>query len=61
VLGGVLDFAEHEHRFREQGLDAAAVAEIRRDRRLEAGLVVGDDRAQSCQPVEALLERRRGL
>ena len=61
VLGGVLDFAEHEHRFREQGLDAAAMAEIRRDRRFETGLVVGDDRAQPRQPVETLLERRRGL
>ena len=61
VLGGVLDFAEHEHRLREQGLDAAAMAEIRRDRRIKTGLIVGDDRAQPRQPVEALLERRRGL
>ena len=47
--------------FGEQGFDAAAMAEIRRDRLFEAGLVVGDDRAQPRQPVQTLLERRRGL
>ncbi len=61
VFGGVLDFAEHEHRFREQGLGGTTMAEIGRDCRLETGLVVGDDRTQPRQPVETLLERRRRL
>ncbi len=37
------------------------MAEIRRDRRGETGLIVGDDGAQPRQPVQALFQRRRRL
>ena len=55
------DLAEHEQRLGEQGFRWRAVAEIGRDRLLEAGLVVADDLAQPPQAVEAKLERRQRL
>ena len=36
------------------------MAEIGRDRLLEASFVVGYDRAQPCQPVETFLKPGRG-
>jgi hypothetical protein len=59
VLCGVLDLGEQEQRFGNRGLDGGAVAEIGRDRLREAGLVLGDRRAQPLQPVEARLVGRR--
>jgi len=59
VLGGVPDLAEYQQRFGDRGLGRAAMAEIRRDRLLEAGFVGRDRRLQPRQPVEPLGERRR--
>ena len=59
MFGGVLDLAEHEQGFGDRGLGRAAMAEIRRDRLLEAGFVVRDRPPQPRQPVEPLAERRR--
>jgi hypothetical protein len=51
--------AEHQQGFGDCGLGGAAVAKVRRNRLIEAGLVVRNRRAQPRQPVEALRQRRR--
>jgi len=61
VLAGVLDLGEQEQRLGDRGLDPGAVAEIGRDRLLEAGLVLGHHSPQPLQPVQALIQRRGGF
>jgi hypothetical protein len=58
VPGGVLDFGEQEQRLGDRRLDRRSVAEIGGDRLCEAGLVIGDRRAQPLQPIQTLIERR---
>ena len=61
VLGGVLDLDIEEQRLGDGGLDGGAMAEIGRDRLLEAGLVLLDRGAQPAQPVDPDVAARQGI
>jgi hypothetical protein len=61
VFCGMADLAEHQQRLGDGGLDRRAMAEIGRDRLLEALLIVGDRSAQARQPVEPFGQGRRRL
>ncbi len=59
MLDRMTDLTEDEERLGKARFDGRTIAEIGGDRSREARFIVGDQRAQSRQPIEPLFERRR--